>query len=349
MDASDNAFRIARLEPYWYIACRSRDLASRPIARTMLGNPLVLFRTEDGSPAALVDRCAHRGVPLSAGKVVSGRLECAYHGWRYDGAGVCRLVPALAGASEGKGRVVPAHPTREQQGFVWVHGTSGGAPPDEPFSFPHYDDEAYRSVCVESEVEATLHAALENQLDVPHTAFLHRGLFRGGRANEIAAVVRRWSDRVEAEYVGEPRPSGLVGRLLAPEGGVVTHFDRFLLPSISQVEYRLGSNHVFVTNALTPIEDFRTRIVSVVSFRLPVPGWLVGLVLNPVARWILRQDTRILKLQTDAARRFGGEAYVSTEVDVLGPHIWRLLREAEARIPTAGRGPFVEKSVRLLV
>ena len=76
---------------------------------------------------------------------------------------------------------------------------------------------------------AGLHAALENTLDVPHTAFLHGGLFRGGRPPvDIEVVVRHTADGVEAEYLGEPRPPGLAGRILAPEGGVVTHVDRFL-------------------------------------------------------------------------------------------------------------------------
>ena len=56
------------------------------------------------------------------------------------------------------------------------------------------------------------HAALENALDVPHTAFLHRGLFRGGSTrNEVMTAVRHSRRGVEAEYVGEPRPPGLAG------------------------------------------------------------------------------------------------------------------------------------------
>ena len=56
----------------------------------------------------------------------------------------------------------------------------------------------------------------ENALDVPHTAFLHRGLFRSdGTRRPIDVVIRRWHDRVEAQYIGEERPKGIVGWLLA--------------------------------------------------------------------------------------------------------------------------------------
>ena len=349
--SAKRAFAVVRLANEWYAACRTTDLGRLPIARTILGEPLVLFRGEGGRPVALLDRCAHRNLPLSRGRVVEGRLVCAYHGWRYDGDGVCRLVPGLGAADDdGKGRRVPSRPVREQQGFVWVF--AGGGPPDvEPFRFPHLDDPRYTTVTAAVSVEATLLSTLENQLDVPHTAVLHRGLFRGGTRHEITAIVRRFADRVEAEFVGEPRPGGLAGRLLAPEGGTVAHVDRFILPSISQVEYRLGErSHLSITNALTPETDFTTRFHAVISFRLPLPGLLVRAVVSPVARWIMAQDARILRLQTETVRRFGEERYVSTPIDLLGPHIWRLLKDAEAgRISAASTEPAAEKVVTLVV
>src|SRR6185436_1353277 len=84
----------------------------------------------------------------------------------------------------------------------------------------------YARVVRRVEAQGSLHATLENALDVPHTAFLHRGLFRGaGKKNEIRATLRRSSDRVEVEYSGEPRPSGAVGYILSPSGGTVEHWD----------------------------------------------------------------------------------------------------------------------------
>jgi phenylpropionate dioxygenase-like ring-hydroxylating dioxygenase large terminal subunit len=342
--------RIAHPRAHWYVACEARELRRRPIGRMLFGTPIVLFRAENGAPAALLDRCAHRNLPLSEGAVIGERIECAYHGWQYDGAGRCRRVPALADDGEHKGRSVPAFATVEQQGYVWVFAEPGVTSASPPFRFPHLETPGYASARFASQANATLHATLENMLDVPHTAFLHRGLFRAGPKRAITAIVRRYTDRVEAEYVGEPRPTGLVGRLLAPRGGTVEHFDRFLLPSIAQVEYRLGDSHVVITNALTPVDDFQTRFVSVASFRLPLPAFLVRAVLTPLARRIFHQDARILRLQTEAVHRFGGESYVSTEVDLLGPHVWRLLKQAEqTQVRPDGGGPELEKRVELQV
>jgi hypothetical protein len=174
---------------------------------------------------------------------------------------------------------------------------------------------------------------------VPHTAFLHKGLFRGaGAKKRINVRVTRAADRVEAEYIGEPRPEGIAGKMLSPSGGVVTHFDRFILPSIAQVEYRLGEeNHFLITTLCTPVDDFRTRLNASILFRTRFPGWLVRLLIEPVARRIFNQDAAMLKRQTDAARRFGGEHYTSTEIDVLGLQIWQLLKRAERGEPPADR------------
>jgi hypothetical protein len=157
-------------------------------------------------------------------------------------------------------------------------------------------------------------------------------LFRGGRDPvEIEVVVRHTTDGVEAEYVGEPRPSGAVGRLLAPQGGVVTHVDRFLLPSIAQIEYRLGENHLVDTAMFTPVGDDETDLHAAITFHLTVPHAVVRPLVTPVVNRILGQDAAILRRQSASIRRFGGEHFASTELDVLGNHIRRLLEHGEPR------------------
>jgi hypothetical protein len=149
-------------------------------------------------------------------------------------------------------------------------------------------------------------------------------------------VVRQAADRVEAEYRGEPRPPGLAGRILAPGGGIVEHTDRFILPSIAQVEYRLEHNHLLVTSACTPVDALTTRLHAAVTFCLRVPHRLVEAVLPPLARLIVSQDARILRHQAQTVARFGGEQFASTEIDVLGQGILRLLRRAERGDPGTG-------------
>lgn len=327
----------AYLPDAWFIVAKSGELGARPLSVTLQGRPLVVFRAKDGAPAALSDRCPHRNVPLSLGRVRDGELECAYHGWRFDGGGQCTAVPGLPDGAEVslKSRCAETWPVREAQGYVWVYSTPSVTPATEPFRFPHVEDAGYTTVRRDYVVDATLHAAVENVLDVPHTAFLHGGLFRTAeKKNVIDVVVRRHDTWAEAQFLGEPRPTGLIGRLLAPGGGVVEHTDRFLLPSIAQVEYRLGpTSHVIATSAMTPESDTRTRIYAVVTFRLPLPGWLVKPAVLPIASRIFAQDAVMLARQTETVQRFGGEKFTSTELDVLGPQVTRLLKQAAAKEP----------------
>ncbi len=292
-------------------------------------------------------------MPLSEGRVLgNGHLECRYHGWQFDGEGRCRAIPGLD-AEVGEHRARDATPlaVREQDGFVWVAASPGPPPPGEPWRVPHLDDRRYVIVRRQFDVRATLHATAENALDVPHTAFLHAGLFRSpARRTAIDVVVRRSADRVEAEYIGEPRPTGLAPRLLAPRGGVVTHVDRFILPSIVQVEYRLGdSTHLVSSAALTPIDALTTRLYAVVALRSPLPSLLVRLAAVPVMNRIFRQDAEMLALQTKTIRAFGGECFAYSPVDVLGPQIGRLLQRAAADGEPADPEADREFRLRMLV
>jgi phenylpropionate dioxygenase-like ring-hydroxylating dioxygenase large terminal subunit len=326
---------VVHLRGHWFIAATSRQLRSKPLATTLFGTPVVLFRDAAGRAGALVDRCPHRNVPLSLGTITrEGTLQCAYHGWCFDVEGACTRIPSLTKGSDAKARRAHALPTIEQQGFVWVHSTPSlepAVPATAPHRFALLGKAGYTTVTQVVEAEGTLYSTIENALDVPHTAFLHRGLFRSAsRGITITAKVQRTDDRVVAEYVGEPRPAGLIARILSPSGGIVTHFDRFLLPSIAQVEYSIGTeNHFLVDSVMTPIGDFRTRIYAVVSFRTRLPHFLVRPFVKPLALRVFKQDARILRLQTETIRAFGGEQFASTEIDVLGKHIWRLLKAAE--------------------
>jgi phenylpropionate dioxygenase-like ring-hydroxylating dioxygenase large terminal subunit len=327
-----------RILDAWYIAAPSRILKEgEPLSRMVLGVPLVLFRGKDGQPGALLDRCPHRNVPLSLGRVVDGDVVCRYHGWRFDCEGTLKAIPGLPIIDDATqlsmpGRKCMSFPVIERDGYVWVWMQPDVAPRGEPFNLVQNTWSDHLTVQWDSELDGTLHSTLENILDVPHTSFLHGGLFRTEeKKNEITAIVRRRRDSVEAEFVGEPRPSGIVGRVLSPSGGIVEHWDRFFLPSIAQVEYKLGTeNHVVITTVCTPVTETHTRMHTTLSLKTRLPVRLLAPFIMPIAWKILWQDTWILEAQTDVVDRFGTETFSSTPIDLLGPHILHLLKKAEA-------------------
>lgn len=333
-------YSVARVLDGWYAACRGDELGEAPLARTILDLPLVLFRDRSGRAATLLDRCSHRNAPLSLGRVdEAGHLACPYHGWRFDGAGGCREVPGLLEGGDASGREVPAFATIEQDGFVWVWARAGAEPVGTPVRIPYWDDDAYLTVLREYDVECTLHAALENALDVPHTAFVHRGDFRGKGSREIEAVRRRIPGGIEVEYLGEPPLSGAAtdadGRPL-----VAQHWDRFFLPGVAQVEYRTGSDrHLVSTLPHTPVSDFRTRFWLVSCWKVPHDKREhMRPIIEKQLDTILGQDVEILRRQTERIRALSGESFRSTALDLMGPEMLRMLRHAERGLP-ADREP----------
>ena len=102
----------------WYVTAWDHEISHEPLARTILGEPIVLWRTDDGSAIAFEDRCCHRHAPLSAGKVLGDRLQCGYHGLTFDRTGLCVEVPS-------QDMVPPAariksYPLCERNRWVWI-------------------------------------------------------------------------------------------------------------------------------------------------------------------------------------------------------------------------------------
>ena len=79
----------------WYAAAVAAELTDQLLARTILAEPIRMYRTTDGQGAALEDRCSHRNVPLSLGKRIGDRVQCPYHGLEFGAGGACRQLVEL--------------------------------------------------------------------------------------------------------------------------------------------------------------------------------------------------------------------------------------------------------------
>lgn len=91
------------------------------LAARLLGQPLALWRSADGQAQAWEDRCPHRGVRLSLGRVLGNHLACAYHGWEYAaGSGRCAAIPAMPHDPVPGKVCVRTYAVREMQAMVWV-------------------------------------------------------------------------------------------------------------------------------------------------------------------------------------------------------------------------------------
>ncbi len=64
-DSTLKARTTAFVRNAWYVAARSQEIGATLLARVLLDVPVVPFRTLEGAPAALIDACSHRKLPLS--------------------------------------------------------------------------------------------------------------------------------------------------------------------------------------------------------------------------------------------------------------------------------------------
>jgi nitrite reductase (NADH) small subunit len=79
----------------WLAVCALEDipvLGSRRVTRER-GMPVALFRTADNQIHALLDRCPHKGGPLSQGIVFGHSVACPLHNWTIEFADGCARAP----------------------------------------------------------------------------------------------------------------------------------------------------------------------------------------------------------------------------------------------------------------
>ena len=79
----------------WIEICSVDDIPQRGARVVQRGEavPIALFRTAADRVFALIDRCPHRGGPLSQGLVTGDRVVCPLHGWTIELAGGNAVLP----------------------------------------------------------------------------------------------------------------------------------------------------------------------------------------------------------------------------------------------------------------
>lgn len=160
------------LRNHWYVAAQAGEVGATPLARMFLGEPVVLFRRPDGTPVALEDRCCHRRVPLSLGKVVGSHIQCVYHGLEFAGDGRCVAIPGQADIPAAAR--VRAYPVVETHSWVWIWmGDPALADPADICDFHFFTDPAYGSRSTRFHVKANWQLIVDNLLDLTHLTYVH--------------------------------------------------------------------------------------------------------------------------------------------------------------------------------
>ncbi|WLI04502.1 aromatic ring-hydroxylating dioxygenase subunit alpha [Pseudomonas sp. FP597] len=185
----------------WYVAGLAWELKDKPVGRTLLNKPIVLFRSADGQPAALEDRCCHRALPLSHGTLEEGGVRCGYHGLLFDSAGLCIEVPGQT-RIPGKAKI-PTYHVRERDQILWIwFGSSEHSEPTcEP---PAYEFHSNGEYLFEGDVyhyDAPYQLIHDNLLDLSHLGYVHLRTIGGNASIHMNAQMRVESDDTSVRVI----------------------------------------------------------------------------------------------------------------------------------------------------
>jgi len=199
----------AVLRNEWIVACRAQDVQEKPLQVLIMGERVVIFRTEEGVHA-FKDLCVHRGAALSLGCVKDGKLVCPYHAWEFEGSGACSRIPQLPTdqAVPKKAHAI-TYGCEERYGLIWVNLGNTDTP---WFPFEEFGAEGWRNVIWGPQsVEAKPPRIVENFLDVGHLAVVHEGYLGVETHTEIGDYrVHRVPEGIRSEEIEvfQPDPDG---------------------------------------------------------------------------------------------------------------------------------------------
>lgn len=227
----------------WYVAAFSADVKpGKCLARRLLNEPVVLFRTESGKIQALVDRCSHRAMPLSAGHVDGEIIRCAYHGVEFSGNGQCARVPGQERIPSAAN--VRSYPVIEKDQFIWIWmGDPAKANPNDIIDNSEHQDPSWSWRPYYMHVKANWQLLVDNILDLTHVAYIHANTIGGSPETHFSANVSVDFDGKTVRLLRK-MPNSVPPKTYVLAGSFKGNVDRW-----QQVEYTPSNGNILRVNA----------------------------------------------------------------------------------------------------
>jgi vanillate O-demethylase monooxygenase subunit len=258
------------LKNAWYVAAWDNEVGRDLLQRWVIGQPVVLYRTEDGAAVALEDRCPHRRYALSEGTLIDDQIECNYHGLVFDCAGKCTRIP-------GQENIPPrmrvrTYPLVERWQFVWIW--MGEPERADESLIPDFrwnsDPENWRPVCGTINMAADYRLLVDNLLDLTHETFVHKNTIGNFSVAETPMTFKVDAPNVHIERVMRDVPAP---PLFEKVRGFKDNIDRWQIirfdpPAnivIDARAVRTGTNDIdqglrwHVINSITPENESSSR------------------------------------------------------------------------------------------
>ena len=178
----------------WYVAACSAEVGRTPFARTLLDLPVMLYRTEAGTPIAFEDRCCHRNLPLSLGSVEGDAIRCGYHGLKFDASGACIEIPGQPAIPPGA--KVRRYPLIERWNFVWIWLGDPACVDESLMPDWSYVDRPNTATVVGNggkplHMKCNWELNNDNLMDLSHVFFVHRSTLGGSGFDRFPVKTER--------------------------------------------------------------------------------------------------------------------------------------------------------------
>ncbi len=169
----------------WYVAAWDSEVTRDQLfSRTLLNEPVLFFREEDGGVKAISNRCPHRFAPLHMGKRIPGGVECAYHGLRFNGGGECIHNPHGNGAIP-KTATLKSYVVVEKFSAIWIWmGNPQKADESMIPDFSCMDPEHWWVAKEYLYAKANYQLETDNIMDLSHVQFLHPATLGGSQVKD---------------------------------------------------------------------------------------------------------------------------------------------------------------------
>ncbi|MHA1536727.1 MAG: aromatic ring-hydroxylating dioxygenase subunit alpha [Alphaproteobacteria bacterium] len=226
----------------WYPAAWAEEVGREPMARTLLGEPVMLYRTKAGEAVALEDRCCHKFMPLSLGRIKEDCVECGYHGMTFDASGACVRIPGQANIPANAR--VRSYPLAEHLGLVWIWpGEPDLADQAKLFELPEYDKPGWGvNKGPYTYIKTNYRNLTDNLLDPAHVSFVHLSTLGSADMEDIPVETSQDGTRVEVRrWTLDMAPVPIFEKFGDFKGNVDRwQYYLFYPPSVNVVDFGAG-------------------------------------------------------------------------------------------------------------
>lgn len=318
----------------WYAAATTDEVGRTPLGRRVLGSRIVLYRTVDGRAVALEDRCAHRPVPLSTGRLEGDDIVAAYTGFRYAPDGRCVAVPTQGNVPFGA--AVRAFPVHDDGTFVWIWpGEPRMAPLRPAPGAPWLREDGWVTFGGSWVTRASVRLLLDNFADITHVAHLHPAIappaLSTGSMPPLEVTVTETGMSFVRQYAPAPVPEWQAQVMELPAEGAHPQREEgeFRSPGLWvdrwHVDVEGKGRHTFVfTHALTPVDETSTRHVWRVSRNFGRSAAATG-TLAPIFEAYYRTVRGALESMQEIVSEDGPRAEVRVAADAAAVQVRRVM------------------------